>query len=42
MDNSIQAHQKELCNKLWALAKELRGNMEGYEFNNYFLGMIFY
>lgn len=20
MDNSIQAHQKELCNKLWAMA----------------------
>lgn len=28
MDNSIQAHQKELCNKLWAMANALRGNME--------------
>ncbi len=24
MDNSIQAHQKELCNKLWAMAKKKR------------------
>ena len=35
MDNSIQAHQKELCNKLWAMANALRGNMEAYEFKNY-------
>lgn len=28
MDNSIQVHQKELCNKLWAMANALRGNME--------------
>ena len=40
MDNSIQAHQKELCNKLWAMANALRGNMEAYEFKNYILGMI--
>ena len=42
MDNSIQQHQKELCNKLWAMANALRGNMEAYEFKNYILGMIFY
>lgn len=41
-DNSIQTHQKELCNKLWAMANALRGNMEAYEFKNYILGMIFY
>lgn len=39
MDNSIQAHQKELCNKLWAMANALRGNMEAYEFKNYILGI---
>ena len=42
MDNLIQSHQKELCNKLWAMANALRGNMEAYEFKNYILGMIFY
>ena len=42
MENSIQAHQKELCNKLWSMANALRGNMEAYEFKNYILGMIFY
>ena len=26
--NSIQQHQKELCQKLWAMANALRGNME--------------
>ncbi|MGN0339535.1 MAG: type I restriction-modification system subunit M [Lachnospira sp.] len=42
MDNNIQLHQKELCNKLWTMANALRGNMEAYEFKNYILGMIFY
>lgn len=42
MDNNTQLHQKELCNKLWAMANALRGNMEAYEFKNYILGMIFY
>lgn len=40
--NNIQQHQKELCQKLWAMANALRGNMEAYEFKNYILGMIFY
>lgn len=42
MENDIQQHQKELCQKLWAMANALRGNMEAYEFKNYILGMIFY
>lgn len=42
MENSIQAHQKELSTKLWGMANALRGNMEAYEFKNYILGMIFY
>lgn len=42
MDNSIQLHQKELCNRLWVMANALRGNMEAYEFKNYILGIIFY
>lgn len=40
--NDIQLHQKELETKLWAMANNLRGTMEAYEFKNYILGMIFY
>lgn len=42
MNDNIQLHQKELCQKLWSMANALRGNMEAYEFKNYILGMIFY
>lgn len=42
MNDTIQQHQKELCQKLWSMANALRGNMEAYEFKNYILGMIFY
>lgn len=33
---------KELSNKLWKMANELRGTMEAYEFKSYILGLIFY
>ena len=39
MEETIQAHQKALCTKLWAMANALRGNMEAYEFKNYILGL---
>lgn len=32
----------ELSTKLWAMANDLRGNMEAYEFKNYILGLLFY
>ena len=32
----------ELSSKLWAMANDLRGNMEAYEFKNYILGLLFY
>ncbi|PLR65563.1 type I restriction-modification system subunit M [Bacillus sp. UMB0893] len=35
-------HQAELHKKLWAMANDLRGQMEAYEFKNYILGLIFY
>lgn len=34
--------QVELHKKLWAMANDLRGQMEAYEFKNYILGLIFY
>lgn len=36
------ATKQELENKLWAIANELRGNMDANEFKNYMLGFIFY
>lgn len=40
--SEIMQHQNELNNKLWAMANNLRGTMEAYEFKNYILSMIFY
>ena len=37
-----QEQQRELHAKLWAIANDLRGNMEANEFKNYILGLIFY
>lgn len=43
---AISETQKEqqtaLHNRLWAIANDLRGNMEANEFKNYILGLIFY
>lgn len=39
----IQAKQQaELHTQLWAMANDLRGNMDASEFKNYILGLIFY
>ncbi|MEX6585473.1 type I restriction-modification system subunit M [Paraclostridium bifermentans] len=37
-----EQQQRELHSKLWAIANDLRGNMEANEFKNYILGLIFY
>lgn len=37
-----QEQQSSLHTKLWAIANDLRGNMEANEFKNYILGLIFY
>ena len=34
--------QAELHSQLWAIANDLRGNMDASEFKNYILGLIFY
>lgn len=40
--NTYQAQADELSSKLWAIANELRGNMDSSKFKNYILGIIFY
>ncbi|MDO4976836.1 MAG: type I restriction-modification system subunit M [Eubacteriales bacterium] len=40
--NLYQAQANELSQKLWAIANELRGQMDSSEFKNYILGVIFY
>ena len=40
---AVQSEQsKELANKLWAIANDLRGNMDSSKFKDYILGVIFY
>ena len=41
-DVLLSKQQAEVDNKLWAMADELRGNMDASEFKNYILGLIFY
>lgn len=43
MTNETQKEQQNaLYTRLWAIANDLRGNMEANEFKNYILGLIFY
>ena len=36
-----RAQANELSQKLWAIANDLRGNMDSTKFRNYILGTIF-
>jgi type I restriction enzyme M protein len=42
MSNSRKKQSQELANQLWAIANDLRGNMDASKFKNYILGVIFY
>ena len=43
MDNTTYQQQaNELSKQLWAIANDLRGNMDASKFKNYILGTIFY
>lgn len=41
-NTTYQSQANELSNKLWAIANDLRGNMDASKFKNYILGIIFY
>ncbi len=41
-NNAYQAQANDLSQKLWAIANDLRGQMDASEFKNYILGVIFY
>lgn len=42
MADTLQKQSQELATQLWAIANELRGNMDASKFKNYILGVIFY
>ncbi len=42
MTDTVQKQSQELATQLWAIANELRGNMDASKFKNYILGVIFY
>lgn len=42
MADAVQKQSHELATHLWAIANELRGNMDASKFKNYILGVIFY
>jgi type I restriction enzyme M protein len=42
MANAVQKQSQELANQLWAIANDLRGNMDVSKFKTYILGVIFY
>ena len=41
-DNKREQERAELHNTIWALANELRGSVDGWDFKQYVLGMLFY
>ena len=42
MTISREEQVRNVTNKIWAMANELRGNMDASEYRNYILGFMFY
>ncbi len=42
MDNKREVERKKLHSAIWKIAEDLRGGMEGSDFKNYVLGIMFY
>ena len=41
-DNRKEVERAELHRTIWAIADELRGSVDGWDFKSYILGMLFY
>jgi len=42
MDNKKEQERAELHKAIWSIADELRGSVDGWDFKQYVLGMLFY
>ena len=42
MNNQNMREREELQKKIWAIADDLRGSVDGWDFKQYILGMMFY
>lgn len=42
MDNKNTREREELHKKIWSIADDLRGSIDGWDFKQYILGMMFY
>lgn len=42
MDNKKETERAELHRTIWGIANELRGSVDGWDFKQYVLGMLFY
>lgn len=41
-DKSSSLERNELHNTIWKMANELRGSVDGWDFKQYVLGILFY
>ena len=42
VDNRKEIERAELHRTIWGIANELRGSVDGWDFKQYVLGMLFY
>ena len=42
MDNRKETERAELHRTIWGIANDLRGSVDGWDFKQYVLGMLFY
>jgi type I restriction enzyme M protein len=41
-DNAKEQQRAELHKTIWSIADDLRGSIDGWDFKQYVLGMLFY